>query len=281
MIAFFNGQYTDKQSIGVSPDDRGFLFGEGVYEVIRSYNGFLFAADLHLNRLRRSADELSIQCPEIADLKTVAVRLIETNNLKDSDATIYIQITRGAAKRSHTFPSPDTEPTVYISASPFQTNRQQQEDGICVTLIPDIRWSRCDIKSVSLLPNVLGSQSAREYNAAEAVFVRDNTITEGTHTNAFCVSGGTVITYPESNYILPGITRKVAIDLCHQLDIPVIQYPVQKEAFLISDEVFLTGTTLEITPVIQVGHTVIADKKPGPVVRRLQEAFRNRTTESL
>ncbi|MBU2510159.1 D-amino-acid transaminase [bacterium] len=273
MIVYYNDRYLSKDEVSISPDDRGFVFGDGVYEVIYYYPRQLFEMDSHLTRLTRSLTELRINYGDVSNLKSVAKNLIEKNNLQDNHATVYLQITRGVAKRAHAFPPKATPVTVYGSASPFHRDEQKLHNGIKIILLPDIRWSRCDIKSVCLLPNALGNQQAKEAQVGEAIFVRDGMITEGTHTNAFAVFGNTVYTYPKSNYILAGITRKVVFDICRQDRIEIIEEPVSQERFRFADEVFISGTTAEITPVIQVDNHTIGNGNPGPVTRSLQKAF--------
>lgn len=274
MIVYFNGQFVPKEEVRISPDDRGFLFADGVYEVIASYNGRLFRPDEHFRRLERSLHELRIALPDLADLRRAAERLIEVNGLTRGDAAIYIQITRGVAPRNHAFPDPAVPPTVYANAFPFQPPHEAQERGIKVILVPDVRWARCDVKSVALLANVLASQRAVESGAAEAVFVRDGVVTEGSRNNVCAVFGGRLVTHPKTNVILPGITRDVVLELCGQLGIPYSETFIPESQLREADELMIVGTLSEIIPVVQVDDWPVGDGKPGPVTRRLQQAFR-------
>lgn len=274
MISYFNNRFLPKDEIKISPDDRGFLFGDGVYEVIRSYSGKLFHIDAHLRRLERSLSELRIIGVDVANLRDIAEKLLERNDLRAGDATVYIQITRGVAPRKHSFPDGETAHTIYLSASPLQPARQEMENGVKVILLPDIRWARCDIKSIALLPNVLANQQAKEKGAGEAVFVRDGAVTEGSHSNFCAVFDGELVTFPKSNYILSGITREVVLNLCRELNIPIREFPVFERDLPRADEIMLLGTTTEITPVVQVDDWRVGDGKPGPVTRKLQKAFR-------
>lgn len=274
MIVYFNGRLVPKEDVRISPDDRGFLLADGAYEVILSYDGRLFKAEEHLKRLERSLRELRIEGADVGSLKDAAERLIQVNDLENGDASLYIQITRGAAVRTHAFPGSETPPTVYVAASPFQLPREKCEHGIKVILVPDIRWTRCDIKSVALLPNVLVSQQAKEAGAAEAIFVRDGAVTEGAHTNFCAVFDGQLITYPKSHYILGGITREIVLGLCGELGIPFEEFPILESQLREADELMIVGTTTEIMPVIQVDGWQVGDGEPGPVTRRLQQAFR-------
>jgi D-alanine transaminase len=273
MIAYLNGAFLEKEKIFISPDDRGFLFADGVYDVIRAYDGRLFQTEAHLRRLERSLRELRIHGLEVDDMHELAQKLIHDNHLSAGDAIVYIQVTRGAARRTHVFPDPPPPPTVYAFAAPYRTPPEDLKRGVKVLLVPDNRWSRCDIKTVALLPNVLARQRAQEAGAQEAVFVRDGAITEGTHTNFCAVFDGGLVTAPKSQYILPGITRQVVLDLCHKLDIPIKQFPILEEKLALAEECMLVGTTVEITPVNKIDGRKVADGKPGPITRRLQQAF--------
>jgi D-alanine transaminase len=274
MIVYYNGSYQSKDEVCVSPDDRGFLLADGVYEVIRAYEGRLFRLTDHLQRLARSLREIRIEGVAVDHLQTVAERLILENDLARSDASVYIQVTRGAAPRRHAFPSAGTVPTVYMTASSFRPHPDNWTRGIKVVLVPDIRWTRCDIKAVALLPNVLANQQAKAHDAWEAVFVRDGVVTEGSHTNVCAVFDGELFTHPLGSHILGGITRDVVLELCQELDIRSHESPIPEPALARADELMITGTTTEITPVVQVDDWQVADGRPGPVTRGLQQAFR-------
>ncbi len=273
MIAYFNGNFLPKEQIRISPDDRGFLFADGAYEVIRCYHGKLFMAEAHLNRLKRSLEQLRIDYADTGQLLAVATQLVVANRLTEGQATIYIQVTRGAAPRTHRFPPKGTPPSVYVSAAPFQPHQEELDHGTKIILVSDTRWSRCDIKSIALLPNILAHQLAIDRNATEAVFVRDGCITEGTHTNVAAILDGALVTAPKSNYILAGITREIVIALCSQLGIPVREFPILETELREAEEIMLIGTTVEITPVVQVDDWIIGDGKPGPITQKLQQAF--------
>jgi D-alanine transaminase len=274
MIAYFNTKFVPKEEIRISPDDRGFVFGDGVYEVIRTYRGKLFKMDEHLRRLERSLREIRIAGVDIEILREVSEDLLKRNDLGGRDATIYMQITRGAAPRKHAFPAAATPPTIYLTASPLNSSHQTTDAGAKVILVPDNRWARCDIKTVALLPNVLANQQAAEQGAVEAVFVRDGAVTEGSHSNFCAIIDGELVTYPRSNYILGGITRQVVLQICSELAIPVREFPVLQKDLRQADEVFLSGTTTEVLPVTQVDDWTVRDGKPGPITRKLQKAFR-------
>ncbi len=274
MIVYFDGQFLPKEHVCVSPEDRGFLLADGAYEVIRSYHGRLFKVTEHLTRLERSLRELRFTSLDVQRLDTVAQELLRRNDLDRGDAVLYIQVTRGVAPRTHAFPPPNTPPTVYLAASPFRSSTEKWEHGVSIVLVPDIRWARCDIKSVALLPNVLASQEARERGAEEAVFVRDGMLTEGAHTNVCAIFGGHLFTHPATDHILAGVTRQVVLDLCSELGIPVTESPIDKLALPQASELMILGTTTEIMPVVQVDDWQVGDGRPGVLTRTLQQAFR-------
>lgn len=274
MIVYFNGQFLPKENVRISPDDRGFLFADGAYEVVRSYNGKFFRLAAHMQRLENSLRGLRITAPDTGKLQEVAAQLLEHNALTHGDAALYVQITRGVAPRKHAFPPADTPPTVYLSAYPFHAPPENWEHGVRIILVPDIRWSRCDIKSVALLPNVLASQQAKESGAYEAVFVREGIVTEGSHANVAAVFEGRLVTHPKTNHILPGITREIVLeDLCQELDLPASETPIREDKLREASELMLLGTTTEIMPVVQVNGWQVGDGQPGPVTRALQQAF--------
>ena len=275
MIVYYKGDFLPKADVCISPDDRGFLFGDGVYEVIRAYAGVLFRADLHFARLRRSLQEIQIVEPDLAALKEVCVQLLRRTNLAQSDASLYIQITRGVASRTHHFPDPPPEPTLYIQAKPVKPKTEQWEQGVKIVLVPDIRWARCDIKSLMLLPNILASQQAYEQDAYDAVFVRDGVVTEGSHTTVCAIFDGTLFTAPVTNNILGGVTREVVLQACRRLEIPVKEFPIFERNLPQADELMLLGTTTEIMPVVQVNQWKVGAGKPGPITRALQRAYRD------
>lgn len=272
-IAFFNGNYVPKEEIRISPDDRGFLFAEGIYEVVRWYESFFFDMESHMDRLRRSLGEVRISWPGKDTFPEIASELIRMNNLDKSQALVYLQVTRGAARRTHAFPSPPSEPTVYSFARDFVPENEGKESGIGVMLKEDIRWGRCDIKSVALLPNTLCFQDALDRGFSECAFVRDGNITECTHSNIFFVIHGVLYTHPESDYVLSGVTRKNIIRIARLAGIPVKEQAVGEKMLPGVSEVFISNTSGEVTPVITLGGQVIGNGKPGPVTRIIRERF--------
>lgn len=277
MLVYLNGEYIPHEEAKVSVDDRGFLFADGVYEVIRIFGGRLHRARDHMERLKRGLEALRIDFRDLDEVTAAMHRLIEENGL-DGDATVYIQISRGAAPRRHAFPGRDTRPTVYVAAKPYGSHPEEYWlDGVNAITVPDNRWARCDIKSIALLPNVLANQAAHAAGAFEALFVKDGVVIEGSHSNLWAVHRDRLITYPASNYTLPGITRTEVFELAEELGIEAREGMVYHDELFEMDELFLSGTTTEIMPVVRVDGREILDGEPGPITRKLLAAFRKRT----
>lgn len=279
-ISYFNGAFVPREAVNISPDDRGFVFADGVYEVIRVYGGRPFAVAAHRARLERSLREVRLHWTDVADLAAIVAELLDGNGLAGHDALVYVQVTRGAAPRAHAFPPDDVPPTVFCGATPYRADTARAQ-GIAAVLCPDIRWARCDIKSVALLPNVLAHQRARDLGADEAVFVRDGVVTEGTRTNACGVRDGVLVTHPLTNLVLPGVTRAVVLELCSAQGIPVHEAPILADAVGQFSELMLLGTTAEVTPVVRLDGHAVGDGRVGPVCLRLAEAFRERVASGL
>ena len=279
MIAYLNGRFLPEEDIRISPSDRGFLFADALYEVVRTYEGRLFETEAHWARLSYGARALRFNRTDFRDLTEVAEALLRENGLTRGDATVYLQVTRGQAPRSHPFPPPETPLTVYASARPF-TPKSFASDGVSVILVSDQRWARCDIKTVGLTANVLAQQQAVDHGAYEALFVRDGAVLEGTHSNLFTVFDGTVLTPPRTNYILGGITRQVILELCKELSISVVESPVFESRLLEADEIMVVGTTTEITPVVRANGQKLRSGTAGEISRRLWKAFRDKAAST-
>jgi D-alanine transaminase len=277
-IVYFNGSYLDRDQVRISPDDRGFLFADGIYEVVRFYGGRPFELQAHLARMVDGLRSLRIEGVDVSTVEAVVSELPDRNGLSDSDALLYLQITRGVAPRVHHFPDEKTEPTVFVSIRAFSPSVDPTVGAVVITA-PDHRWTRCDIKSVALLPNCMASQDAHEAGAIEAVLVRDGVALEGTRSSFFGVIDGEVRTAPRNNYILPSITRAVTLELCREHGIPCDERPILLQELEIADELFLVGTTTEILPIIEVDGRKVRDGLPGPVALRLAELFRARTEQ--
>ena len=271
--AYFNGKLLPKDDIKISPDDRGFLFADGIYEVVRWYEGFFYDISSHTTRLKRSLRELRINWPDADRFSSIANDLIKLNKLETQPAMVYLQVTRGAARRSHSFPIPEVTPTAYAYAWGFVPDSQLKETGIKVMLKEDIRWSRCDIKSVALLPNTLSFQEASENGLKECIFVRNGYITEGSHSNIFFVIEGTLFTHPESNNVLSGITRKNILRIAQESGIKIREEAVQENRIRFIREAFISNTSAEVTPVTELGGNTIGEGVPGPVTRIIRDKF--------
>jgi D-alanine transaminase len=279
VLAYLNGHFLPRSTASVPVDDRGFVFGDGVYEVWRAVGGALFEMDRHLARLQWGLDELRIPRPELANpdrLRDVARRLLTDSDLLDGDATLYVEITRGAAPRTHQFPAGSVSPTVYATVNRLVTPEDVRTRGAeCIT-VPDVRWLRCDLKTIQLLPNVLAKQAAAERGAIEAIMVRDGVVTEGSHTNVIGVFDGLLRTHQANHLVLQGVTRGVVLDIARSLGMAV-----REEAFGVGDlprldELFLVGTTTDVMPVVRVDGKPVGEGTPGPVARRLQTELRGR-----
>ena len=271
-IGFLDGQFSPLEEIRISPDDRGFLFGDGVYEVIRAYHGVPAFWGEHFARLIRSAREIQLTFSlEPTDFQRLLLSGLQQSGYREGK--IYIQVTRGVAPREHIFPS-QGEPTVFLSfrnMNSLPTMVCQQ--GVSAITLPDIRWDRCDIKSLNLLPNVLAKQKAQEANAFEAIFVRDGWVTEGATSNIFVVKDGVIITPERNHFVLAGVTQQQVVTLARANGRDVRFRPIPISDLFQSDEVFLVGTTIEVLPVIQVNGELIRDGKPGPITMTLQNQF--------
>lgn len=256
----------------ISIEDRGFQFGDGVYEVIRTYRGHPFALDAHVARLERSADALDLVQPysrtEWAHHIVEGIRLAAY-----PEAKIYLQVTRGVAPREHTY-SVDVAPTVVMTVRELHPlDRLVQAAGVETMTIEDIRWGRCDIKSVNLLANVLARQQAKQAKVFEAILIKEGLVTEGAVSNVMVVRGGAVMTAPEGPRILSGVTRAIVLELARKEGLPIQERCISRAELYGADEVFLTGTTVEVLAVVRVDGTVIKDGRPGPITQRLAAGF--------
>jgi D-alanine transaminase len=271
-IGYLNGHFSPLKEIAISPDDRGFLFGDGVYEVIRAYHGVPAFWAEHFTRLVRSAREIRLPFfIEPSDFQSLLSCGLQQCGYHEGK--IYIQVTRGVAPREHVFPSQGA-PTVFASfRKMIALPAEIRERGVSVITSPDIRWDRCDIKSLNLLPNVLAKQQAQEANAFEAIFVRDGLVKEGATSNIFVVHDGVLMTPERNQFVLAGVTQQQIVTLAQATGREVLFRPISISELLQSDEVFLVGTTIEVLPVIQVNEHTIHNGKPGPVTTTLQQQF--------
>lgn len=272
-LGLVNGELIDMNENVVPMEDRGHQFGDGVYEVVKVYNGRCFALLEHLDRLHFSLRALRIPVIyTVEELIEFHELLIEKSGI--TDGSIYMQITRGVAPRTHHFPDL-VVPRLTMSIRPSGVrNNELWEKGVKVIMIPDERWLRCDIKSLNLLGNILGKQQAKEAGCYEGVMVRGEEVTEGTSSNFYVVKDDVIWTHPASNLILKGITRTIVIEkIAKQLGIPVLEKAFGVKFIKGAAETFLSGTSTEIMPVTRINGTLIGDGTVGPVTRKIQEAY--------
>ena len=275
-VVYVNGSFVPRAEARVSVEDRGFVFGDGVYEVLRAINGRFFATRFHNQRLERSLDGVRIALAgddSPARFVEIGKQLLKENNLLEGEATLYMQVTRGSTTRAHHFPPPGTTPTVYISVARFTPYADFAENGAAAITHPDLRWGRCDLKTLNLLPNVLASQTAKERGAFEAMLIRDDVVTEGAKTNFFGVVNGSLRTHPCDSHILPGITRSVLHELARDLGIDLDETPIRASEIPKLSELFLTGTTTDVMPVVKLDDKPVGKGKPGELTRKLQRVL--------
>lgn len=272
ILASLNGEVMPLQDVRVPATDRGYMFGDGIYEFLRVYQGRVHCALGHFRRLERSLAALKIEHAGLGGLRRRVEELIARSG--HTEATVYIQLTRGSAPRAHAFPA-HPRPCELIYVQPFDDPYiSKRLAGVKVSLQPDIRWGRCDIKSLNLLGNCLAVQAAKEVDAHEALLYRDDgTITECGHSSFYAVQNGTVITHPNGPRILPGITRDLILELAALQNIPVHQRALRHAELPGCEEMFLSSTSAEILPIVRVDDSIVRDGLPGPVTRRLQAAF--------
>jgi D-alanine transaminase len=275
-FAYVNGRFMRHVAASVHVEDRGFQFADSVYEVCAIRDGLLIDERPHLDRLERSLGELRMDLPVArAALGAIARELVARNRVRDG--LVYMQVSRGRARRDHGFPEPAVRPTLVMTARALDLNRYDAMAGRGVSIItlPEMRWARCDIKSTALLPNVLAKQQAREAGCFEAWFVApDGTITEGASTNAWIVDqSGRLRTRALSNQILPGITRGEILSLCRQHGLEYTEVPFTENDVLTAREAFVTAATIGAMPVVQANGLKIGDGKPGPIARKIREIY--------
>jgi D-alanine transaminase len=274
-IAYVNGRYVSLADAAVHIEDRGYQFADGVYEVCLVVDGVYWDEEDHLDRLDRSLREVAICEPmSRSALRSVMSALLRRNRL--SNALVYLQVTRGVAPRNHAFPSIPTPPALVMTARNFDLAKSDAlaERGVAVVTRPDIRWGRVDIKTIGLMPNALAREEARCQGAAESWLVREGRVTEGAASNAWIVTGrGSVITAPLSSEILGGVTRKAVIECARELQIAVEERSFTVDEIDDAAELFLTSASNLVMPVVRIDGRSVGDGKPGPIARRLREAY--------
>jgi D-alanine transaminase len=273
MNLYLNGEYLPLDQGRVSVEDRGFQFGDGVYEVIRVYKAKPFRLDKHLARLEQSVKGIEIPMPEQPQkIGEICLQLLEGI----TEGQIYLQVTRGTAPRVHAFPQ-DVRPT-FVAYARAVTPHAPDRSYTLKTVVDD-RWGRCHLKVICLLPNILGKQRAVEAKCDEGLFVRDGVVTEGTSSNAFFVRDGALLTHPSDNHILNGVTREAVLEIARQQGIRVRFQPVPIGEAMSAQEAFVTGTLTEIMPAVSIDGKPVGAGKPGPVTTKLRNAFREMTSK--
>ncbi|WP_018248021.1 D-amino-acid transaminase [Orenia marismortui] len=273
-IAYVSGEFIELDDAKVSIQDRGFQFGDSIYEVIKLYDGKLFKADEHFSRLLNSAEMIRLNLEyNLEDLKKIALEVVDKNTDNQS-GSLYIQVTRGIAPRNHSFDF-DLKSTVIMYLLPPQPFPSELwESGVNAVTLPDTRWSYCNIKTTNLLPNILANQAAKEEGAFEGVFISDdNIVIEGTSSNIFIVKDGRVITHPINKKLLSGITREIVLELAEE------NFDVEEKIFTLeelynADEVFITSTTKEVLAVVEIDDKVINQAKVGKITKELHNLYR-------
>ena len=274
---FFNGGWVAPDQAKVSVFDRGFLFGDGVYEVIPAFNKKLFGAAAHLARLARSLAEIDIINPLTHDEWLAVIHRLVAE-CPSADVSIYIQVSRGTPpKRDHAYPNPPVAPTVLASASPIApVSEAIRTHGARAITVPDLRWNRCDIKSVNLLPNIMARQQAVAAGAAEAILVREGIALEGAASNLFAVIDDALLTAPLGPHILGGVTRNRLVDRVRsQGQLPMLECPIPFDRLFDASEVFMTSSTRDLLPITRINEHAVGQGQIGPVWQQLNADFQN------
>jgi D-alanine transaminase len=272
-IAYVNGEFLPLERATVRVEDRGFQFADGVYEVVRTYGGKPFATDAHLARLFRSLEAIEITVSlTVEQLSSIIEEGVQRAGF--AEAVVYLQITRGCAPRHRGMPK-NAKPTIVMTVRELPAHAAKLPvNGIAVITLPEFRWARCDIKSIALLPSVLAYQAARKAGASDAIFIReDETVNEATAGNVFLVQRGRLRTPPKSTHILAGVTRDKLLEAARAAGIQTVEERIAKADLYAAEEIFLTSTTSEVTPVVTVDGEQIGTGKPGPVSAKIYEQF--------
>jgi D-alanine transaminase len=273
-IVYLNGEFTPIEEARVPVLDRGFIFGDGVYEVIPVYSGRPFRLHEHLARFKRSHDAIRLEYPMSDEKWSGLVDELVARNAGE-DQSIYLQVTRGVAKRDHAFPK-DTKPTVFGMSNPLSTPaRDAIDNGVSAITTVDYRWLKCDVKSTSLLGNCLLRQVAADAGATEVVMFRDGFLTEGSSSNVFAVKNGTILAPPKNTLVLPGITYDVVLELAQANGLPHEVRPVSEAEVRAADELWVTSSTKEVLAVTTLDGKPVGSGKPGPVFKRMHQLYQD------
>ena len=273
-IVYLNGEYLPIDEAKISVLDRGFIFGDGVYEVIPAFGGNALRFEHHMQRLNDSLEAVRINNPHTnEEWHNIIHKLITETG--PGDQSIYLHITRGVAQRDHRFPD-DTKPTVFMMSnilSPVEAT--QLSHGVAAITLDDIRWQYCNIKAIALLPNILLRQQAVEKNAMEAILIRDGEVTEGSASNVFIVKNDIIKTPAKGKHLLPGITRDLVVELANSHNMPIEEATITEKDILEADEIWLTSSTKEILPVTRLNEKIVGDGMPGKVFKDIYQKYQD------
>jgi len=269
---FLNGEFIKADQAKVSVFDRGFLLGDGVYEVIPVYASHCFRLEGHLKRLQHSLDGVRMRNPlSDSQWQTMIEQLVERNGA--GDQSVYLQVTRGVAPRDHVFPE-NVEPTAFAMSNPLHAvPADYKSKGIAAITVPDIRWQNCHIKAITLLPNSLLKQQAQDAGAQEALLIRDGYMTEGSASNAYAIIDGKIYTAPKDEKVLPGITRELVLELAASANIPVKEQAVSEQQLRDADEIWVSSSTKEVLPVTMLDGVAVSSGNPGAIWKQLDSLY--------
>lgn len=273
-LVYLNGEILPLDQARVPVLDRGFIFGDGIYEVIPAYGGNLFRFAEHMQRLDNSLNAIGINNPmSHAEWEAVIKQVMQP--LGQSDQSIYLQVTRGVAPRDHQFPV-DVKPTVFVMSKPLHSvDPKLLHNGVSAITLDDIRWQYCYIKTIALLPNILQRQRAVEQGAAEAILIREGEVTEGAASNVFIVKDKTIKTPVKSECLLPGITRDLIVELAHDKGLSIEETAISEAELLNADEVWLSSSTKEILPITKLNDKPVGEGKPGPIWQQMYQIYQD------
>lgn len=274
MKVIWNNEIVERSEVKIDMEDRGYQFADGIYDVVRAYNGKFFTLNEHVDRLFSSAEKIEMFLPFTKEeLKQLLSKLLQVNNIDTGN--IYMQLTRGIGiPRNHSYPDTELVPPVFTATTTIVPRDQAKMDqGITAFIVPDMRWLRCDIKSISLLGNIMAKHEAHKKGGDEAILHRDGVVTECSSSNAWMIKNDTIYTHPDGNLVLPGITKIMLLKVARKAGIPVKEEAFTIEDLKEADEVFASSTTIEAMPITHIDGNPVGKGKRGPVVEKLQQLY--------
>lgn len=276
MKVIWNNEIVERSEVKIDMEDRGYQFSDGIYDVVRAYNGKFFTLNEHVDRLFSSAEKIELILPFTKEeLKQLLTKLIQVNNIDTGN--VYMQLTRGIGiPRNHSYPDPELVPPVFTATTTLVPRDQTAMDqGMSAIIVPDMRWLRCDIKSISLLGNIMAKHEAHKKGGDEAILHRDGVVTECSSSNVWMIKDDTIYTHPDGNLVLPGITKIMLLKVARKAGIPVKEEAFTLEDLKEADEVFASSTTMEAMPITSIDGNLVGNGKRGPGVERLQQLYVN------